>query len=126
METERFGKRAAFGDYPDALPVPDGTLVITFTHGTTRPTDPGYSVPAGDGSEALMVSKDGVVTPFPSWPNVLFNDPVFSTDGVIWAMILRPGMPGNFVLRVPLAGTPKFKYMFTVTPRTEAGLYGWI
>ncbi len=110
VETARFGERAAFGDYPIALPLPaqDGTLVITFTEGTKRPTDPGYGVPAGDGSEALRVSKDGLVTPFRSWPNVLFNMPVFATDGVIWAMIIRPGMPGNFVLRVPLTGTPRY------------------
>lgn len=108
VETARFGERAAFGDYPIPLPVAGGTLVITFTYGTKRPTDPGYGVPAGDGSAALMASKDGLVSPFPSWPNVLFNMPVFHTDGVIWAMTIRPGMPGNFVLRVPLAGTPKY------------------
>jgi hypothetical protein len=108
IETARFGDRAAFGDYPIALPVPDGTLVITFTNGTKRPTDPGYGVPAGDGSAALMVANDGVVRPFPSWPNILFNMPVFSTDGVVWAMTIRPGMPGNFVLRVAPTGPPKY------------------
>lgn len=107
METGRFEQPAVFGDYPRALPVPDGTLVVTFVHGTKRPTDPGYVVPAGDGSEALMVSKDGRVSAFPSWPNVLFGT-VFSTDGVIWAMTTQPGQPGNFVLRVPLTGTPKY------------------
>jgi hypothetical protein len=110
METGRFEPPAVFGDDPIALPLPapDGTLVITFVHGTKRPTDPGYVVPAGDGSEAVMVSKDGHVSPFPSWPNVLFGMPVFSANGVIWAMSIRPGMPGNFVLRVPLAGTPRY------------------
>jgi hypothetical protein len=50
METGRFEQPAVFGDYPQALPVRDGNLVITFTHGTKRPNDPGYGVPAGDGS----------------------------------------------------------------------------
>jgi hypothetical protein len=108
METERFGKRAAFGAYPDALPVPDGTLVITFVQSSKKPTDPGYVVPAGDGSEALMVSKDGKVTPFPRWPSVVYLR-VFARDGVIWAMIVQhPGNPGNFVLRMPLTGAVKY------------------
>jgi hypothetical protein len=98
----------AYLPYRIALPVRDGTLVVTYVRGTERPSDPDYSVQAGNGSEALMVSKDGVVSPFPSWPNVLFFDRVISTDGVIWAMTVRPGMPGNFVLRVPLAGTPEY------------------
>jgi hypothetical protein len=108
METGRFEPPAVFGDFPIALPVPDGTLVVTFVHGTKRPTDPGYVVPAGDGSEAMMVSKDGRVTRFASWPNVLFNMPLLSTDGVIWAVTIRPGMPGNFILRVPRAGASKY------------------
>jgi hypothetical protein len=107
METGRFEQPAVFGDYPSALPVPDGTLVITFVHQAKKPTDPGYVVPAGDGSEALMVSRDGLVSPFPSWPSVLFST-AFSTDGVIWAMTTQPGMPGNFVLRVLLTGTPRY------------------
>jgi hypothetical protein len=104
IETARFGKQTAFGDSPIALPVRDGTLVITYTRGTKRPSDPGYGVPGGDGSEALMASKDGIVRPFPSWPNVLFRDPVLTADEVVWAMTVRPGMPGHFVLRVPLHG----------------------
>ena len=106
METGRFEPPAVFGDDPIALPVPDGSLVITYVHGTKRPTDRGYVVPAGDGSEAQMVSRDGQVRPFPSWPNVLFST-VFSTDGVIWAMTTQPGKPGNFVLRLPLGGPPQ-------------------
>jgi hypothetical protein len=98
---------AVFGDDPTAFPVPAGTLVITFTHGTNRPNDPSYGVPAGDGSQAVMVSADGQVSPFPRWPNVLYTD-LFSADGVIWAMIIRPGMPGKFVLRVPLDGAPRY------------------
>jgi hypothetical protein len=108
METGRFEQPGVFGDFPIALPVHDGTLVVTFVHGTKRPTDPGYSVPAGDGSEALLVSKDGRVSRFPSWPNVLFNMPIVSADEVIWAVVIRPGMAGNFVLRVPLAGAPRY------------------
>jgi len=104
--------------YRIPLPVRDGTLVVTFVN-AFHSVPPSYenaymregldfSVPAGDGSEALMVSKDGGVSPFPSWPNVPFSDRVVSTDGVLWAMTVRSGMPGNFVLRVPLAGTPEY------------------
>ena len=122
VKTARFGERAAFGDYPITFPVRDGTLVITFTSGTKRPNDPGYGVPAGDGSEALLVSKEGLVSPFPSWPNVLFRT-VFSADRVIWAMTIRPGMPGNFVLRVPLAGPPRSTSP-SPAPRAAAGRTG--
>ena len=135
IETARFGGQAAFGDSPIPLPVRDGTLVITYTHGTKRPSDSGYSVEAGNGSEALMASKDGTVRPFPSWPNVLFKDPVISADEVIWAMTIRPGMPGDFVLRVPVhaggdpqtpatgvAGTPDTSP--SLAPRAAAGSSG--
>ena len=108
IETGPYDPPAVFGDDPIALPVPEGTFIITFTHGTKRLPDSGYAVPAGDGSEARMMSRDGKLSSFPSWPNVLFNDPVFFKDGVIWAMIIRPGMPGNFVLRVPLGGPPQY------------------
>ncbi len=106
VETKRFEPPAVFGDYPMAFSFGSGTLVVTYVQHEKRRAEPGYSVPAGDGSEALYVEPDGQVRPFPAWPDVLFAK-AFSTDGVVWAVSTQPATPGNFVLRVPLRGPAK-------------------
>jgi|GEM_PF-6370411 len=94
-----------FGVNLAAVPVEAGTVVVGWDNDPQR-GDPD-AVPAGNVTRAALLAVDGTVTPLSHWPRVMTWEPR-SAPRTIWARAARPGQPGNFILRVPLAGEARF------------------
>jgi hypothetical protein len=113
-ESEAFPAPTIFGDYPEPLPVEGGKVVVTYVHRDKDSGDPSFTVPAGNGTAAQLLANDGTITPVAGWPDVMFRD-IASSPHAVWALVMRPRQAGYFILRMPLAGEPKF---FAI-PRTQ-------
>ena len=94
-----------FGASPIALPVASGTVVVGWTH--ERGRGDRDLVPAGNMTRAWFLSSTGVVSDFSRWPNVMTWQQQ-STPHTLWAIAARPGLPGQFLLRIPMDGMPEF------------------
>lgn len=94
-----------FGVNLAAVPVEAGTVVVGWDYDPQR-GDPD-AVPAGNVTRAALLAVDGTVTPLAHWPRAMTWEPR-STPRTIWARAARPGQPGGFILRVPLAGEARF------------------
>lgn len=94
-----------FGVNLAAVPVEAGTVVVGWDQDLQR-GDPD-SVPAGNVTRAALLAVGGAVTALSHWPRAMTWEPC-STPRTIWARAARPGQPGGFVLRVPLAGEARF------------------
>lgn len=88
-----------------AVPVEAGTVVVGWDYDPQRGDPDG--VPVGNVTRAALLAVDGTVTPLSHWPRAMTWEPR-STPRTIWARAARPGQPGGFVLRVPLAGEARF------------------
>ena len=94
-----------FGASPIALPVASGTVVVGWT--LERGRGDRDRVPAGNMTRAWFLSSAGVASDFSRWPNVMTWQQQ-STPHTLWAIAARPGLPGQFLLRIPMDGMPEF------------------
>jgi hypothetical protein len=93
-----------FGAFPIALPVASGTIVVGWIHEAARRDRD--LVPAGNATRAWFLSSAGVVSDFSRWPAVLTWQQR-STPNTLWAIAVRPGQPGQYLLRIPMDGKPE-------------------
>jgi hypothetical protein len=94
-----------FGTIAAVLPVQSGIVIVGWIHDRERGDPTG--LPWGNSTKARFVSSDGVVSDVPGWPPVMAWDSR-STLKVLWALTIRPGAPGSFLMRLPLGGEPAF------------------
>jgi len=95
----------SFGALPITLPVATGTVVVGWTLEKGRGDRD--LVPAGNMTRAWFVSSEGVVSDFSRWPAVMTWQQR-STPHTLWAIAARPGLPGQYLLKIPMAGMPEF------------------
>jgi hypothetical protein len=95
---------ASFGAHPMALPVATGTVIVGWTY--ERGLGDRDLVPAGNMTRAWFISSAGAVSDFSRWPRVLTWQQR-STPHTLWAIAAKPGLPGQYLLRIPIDGMPE-------------------
>lgn len=101
-----------FGFILAATPVASGTVVVDLVYAEALGP---RLVPAGNVTRAWLFDSEGDVTELPNWPRTLTWQH-HSTPTTIWATAVKPGQPGQFLLRLPLQG----KATFAPIPGTAA------
>ncbi len=98
----------AGGWKPVALPenvetlLPLGSGAVAIEWASIPDGDPG-GVPAGNATRAWRVAEDGSVACVAGWPNAMTWNHKTAGES-IWAIAARPGVPGKFLLHVPVHG----------------------
>ena len=100
-------QQESFGEIALALPVDSGTVVIAWLDGRAQHRGDLDDVPVGNMTQAWSITADGTVSALRNWPAVMTWQQQ-STGHTLWATAARPGQNGQFLLRVPLLGQPRF------------------
>jgi hypothetical protein len=93
--------RNDFGESPVVMSTAVGSVVVGWVydrvHGDPR------GVPVGDMTRAWRVTSDGRVSSWRAWPYVM-SWQESSTPNIVWAVVAKPRLPGQFLLRLPIDG----------------------